>query len=139
MNQKDPIAKSPSGRVKRTPVGNRNVLTVRGKDPAYVYRIVNDEGDRVEIFKEAGYETVDAATHQVGDKRVNRTAPEGSIARAFVGGGRQGVVMRIRKDWYEEDEAARQALISEQENRQRPENLNGYYGKSEFKIKSTPE
>ncbi|MDE3022994.1 MAG: hypothetical protein KGI54_14240 [Pseudomonadota bacterium] len=139
MTQKDSIVKSPSGRVKRTPVGTRNILTVRGKDPDYVYRIVNDVGDRVEVFKEAGYEPVLAEQHLVGDRRVNKPSDEGSIATAHVGGGQKAVVMRIRKEYFEEDQAAKQAQIDELEGSQRPENLNGYYGKSEFKVKSSAD
>ena len=44
------------GRPKRTPINGRNVLTVTGKDPNYVYRIVNDVGGRVDMFKEAVHE-----------------------------------------------------------------------------------
>ena len=55
---KETIAKAPRERVKRVPVGSRNRLEVIGKSPDYVYRIVNDVDDRVELFKAAGYEVV---------------------------------------------------------------------------------
>ena len=35
-DNKEAIAKAPSGRPQRTPIGTRNVLTVEGKDPNYV-------------------------------------------------------------------------------------------------------
>ena len=41
-------------RVTRTPISGRNVLTVQGKEPGYVYRIVNDSGDRIAQFQAAG-------------------------------------------------------------------------------------
>lgn len=132
---KEAIARGPSGRVRRTPVGRRNVLTVSGKDPDYVYRIVNDEGNRIEMFREAGYETVEAATHSVGDRRVESASPEGSIATAYVGSGRKGVVMRIRKEWYQEDQEAKERQLSEVEEGTRPENIDGFYGKSNRKVK----
>ena len=56
--EKEPIVKAPSGRVRRIPLSGRNVLTVQGKDPNYAYRIVNDEEDRIARFQDAGYELV---------------------------------------------------------------------------------
>ena len=105
---------APSGtntRAKRTPVGQRNVLTVAGKEPDFSYRIVNDTGDRIAQFLEAGYEFVDAATHRVGDKRVNSASPEGSKAQVSVGKGDKAFVMRIKNEWYEEDQKAKQKEI----------------------------
>jgi hypothetical protein len=133
MTPKEPIAKSPRGRVSRTRVGQRNILTVKNKDPNYEYRIVNDIGDRIAMFEEAGYELVDAADVQVGDKRVSKATPEGSKAQVAVGGGNKGYVMRIRKEWYDEDQKAKQAHLDEVENTMKQEALNGTYGKLEIK------
>ncbi len=108
---KEPIAKSPSGRTKRTPVGQRNVLTVTGKEAGYQYRVVNDSADRIETFKEAGWEVVPAKDVRIGDKRINSAAPEGSAATASVGLGQKAVIMRIKDDWYKEDQAAKEAQI----------------------------
>ena len=63
---KESIAKTPRGRTTRSPVNQRNILSVKGKDPGYVYRIVNDTGDRIQMFEEAGYELVDASAVTVG-------------------------------------------------------------------------
>src|SRR5438067_8290385 len=101
---KEAIAKSPSGRVRRTPVGVRNVLTVAGKEAGYEYRIVNDTGDRVEQFKAAGYEVVSAKDVTIGDRRVSAASAEGTAATVSVGGGTKAVVMRIKSEWYEEDQ-----------------------------------
>lgn len=102
-------------RVKRTPVNGRNVLTVSGKDPDYVYRIVNDSSDRVQAFLDAGYELVDANSVRVGDKRVNSASPEGSKAQVNVGSGQKAMVMRIKKELYEEDQAAKAAHVNQLE------------------------
>ena len=67
---KEAIAKAPSGRPQRTPIGTRNVLSVAGKEPGYEYRIINDTGDRVQEFIDAGYELVANDSVRVGDKRV---------------------------------------------------------------------
>lgn len=107
--EKEPIAKAPRTRTARTPVGQRNVLTVHGKEEGYVYRVVNDRGDRVPQFEDAGYEIVEAAKVRVGDKRVNRVAPSGSKAEVSVGGGDKAFVMRIKKEWYDEDQAKKEA------------------------------
>lgn len=112
---KEAIAKSPSGRVRRTPVGKRNVLTVDGKDPDFEYRIVNDVGDRVEQFRAAGYDVVSGSDVTVGDRRINKASAEGTVAQVSVGGGTKAVVMRIKKDWYVEDQRLKQKEVSELE------------------------
>jgi hypothetical protein len=132
MTQKEAVAKPPSGRVRRTPVGQRNVLTVSGKDPSFEYRVVNDTGDRVQRFLDAGWELVSAGDVAVGDKRINSPAPEGTKAQVAVGQGLKAYVMRIRKDWYEEDQAAKQAEVNRTEEATRLEALNGNYGKLEI-------
>lgn len=101
--------KSPSGRVKRTPIGTKNRLTVRDKDPNYVYRIVNADPDRLHAFKEAGYEAVNAGS--LSDNRVDVPSGMGSVPEFAVGQGTKAVVMRIKREWYEEDQAQKQADI----------------------------
>lgn len=109
------IVKEPSGRPTRTPVGRRNVLTVRGKEPGYEYRIVNDDVDRIDLLKDAGWEVVLNSEVNVGDKRVNQTTAVGTAATMSVGNGMKGVVMRIKSEWYEEDHKAKMRLVDEQE------------------------
>lgn len=128
---KEAIAKSPSGRVRRTPVGVRNVLSVGNKHPDFEYRIVNDEGDRVEQFKAGGYDVVSASDVTVGDRRINSPSTEGSAATVAVGGGMKGVVMRIKKEWYAEDQAAKISSIAATEAATQTEALKGNYGKLE--------
>ena len=124
-------------RPKRTPINGRNILTVSGKDPAYVYRIVNDVGDRIEMFKGAGYELVDDADVQVGDRRVNKASAQGSKAQVTVDGiGTKAFVMRIPKEWYNEDMAAKQAQLDIAEREQKK---NADYGTIEYETKRTPE
>ncbi len=106
-------ATSPSGRVRRTPITVRNRLTVKDQDPNYHYRIVNVRDDRVQQFQEQGYELVQAT--EVGDKRVDVPSTLGSGAEISVGQGTKAVLMRIPKEWYLEDQAAKQAQIDELE------------------------
>lgn len=129
VENKEAISKAPSGRVTRTPVGQRNRLTVKGKDPNYHYRIVNEIDDNVERMKELGYELVPADSVQVGDKRVNAPATMGSYKQLSVGQGTKAAVMRIKKDWFEEDQAAKQTHIAELERSTKEKALsNATYG-----------
>lgn len=110
MRQSLNSASAPAKR--RTPINGRNVLTVEGKEPGYVYRIVNDTGDRVQQFLEAGYELVDAKSVRVGDRRVDKVTSEGSKAQVSVGGGDKAIVMRIKEEWYKEDQTAKQEHVN---------------------------
>lgn len=114
-------------RTTRVPVTERNILSVKGKEPGYEYRIVNDTGDRVQQLVDAGYEFVDASTVQVGDKRINSTTPEGTHAQVSVGGGMKAYVMRIREDWYKEDQAAKQSRVNQMEDTIK-QNASGFDG-----------
>lgn len=132
MSDKDTIAKPPSGRVTRTPIGRRNLLNVRNKDPEYQYRIVNDKEDRIQTFQEAGWELVTDGDVTVGDKRVTKASAEGTPKKVSVGQGMQAYVMRIRKDWFEEDQARKAAYVNEIESAMKAKALDGTYGKLEI-------
>lgn len=129
---KETIAKAPRERVKRVPVGSRNRLEVIGKSPDYVYRIVNDVDDRVELFKAAGYEVVSISEARMASQRVGQGTPTGSVAEMPVGNGVNGVLMKIPKEWYEEDQAAKAAKIDEAERSIKKPDIDGAYG--EIKI-----
>lgn len=99
-------------RPKRTPIGSRSILSVTGKEPGFTYRIVNDTGDRVQQFLEAGYELVESAAVKVGDNRVDKASAEGSKAQVTIDrNGNKAFLMRIRDEWYQEDQAAKQAKV----------------------------
>ncbi len=107
---------SRSGRTTRASVnGSRSVLSVSGKEPGFQYRIVNDTGDRVAAMQERGYEIVTDQNIKVGERRVANPAQEGSPVMASVGGGTKAYVMRIKSEWYEEDQIAKQAQVNELE------------------------
>jgi len=132
MAEKEAISKAPAGRVTRVPVSQRNVLTVKGKDPAYEYRVVNDVDDRIAQFLEGGYELVDKDSHDVGDKRVSQGTSVGSKKVFSVGQGIKGHLMRIPKDLYEMDQAAKQGFVNRQEASIKEKALDGNYGKLEI-------
>lgn len=129
MAEKEAISKAPVGRVTRTPVGSRNILTVKGKDPNYEYRIVNDTDDRITQLQEAGYELVSDEAVDVGDKRVSQGTSVGSKKVFSVGQGIKAYVMRIKKEWYEEDQALKQRRVDAQESSIKEKALDGTYGK----------
>ena len=129
---KEAIAKAPSGRVRRTPVGTRNVLTVSGQEAGYHYRVVNDTGDRIQRFLDAGYELVQQKDVVVGDRRVNSASAEGTNAQVSVGGGQKAYVMRIKDEWRQEDERAKQAEVDSLEASTKAKALDGTYGKLEI-------
>ena len=128
MSEKEALSKEPSGRPQRTPVGQRNILTVKGKDPSYVYRIVNDVDDRISQYKEAGYDIVPDTSVAVGDKRVQSAGTIGTGKHLSVGQGTKAYVMRIRKDWYDEDQAAKLKGVAAVEQATKEKALNGPYG-----------
>lgn len=101
---------------KRTPINGRNILSVTNKEAGYEYRFVNDVGDRVELFKERGWELVDAADVRIGDRRVDSATTLGSKAQASVDKvGTKAFLMRIKNEWYQEDQADKAKSIAEQE------------------------
>ena len=125
--------KDKAQRVRRTPVaGRRNVLTATNTDPNFVYRFVNDRGERVSNLKEQGYEVVTDSNIRIGDRRVAVPQSEGSVRTASVGNGMQAVLMRIPKEYYEEDQAAKQAEVDEIENSMKQSPVDGSYGKVEL-------
>ena len=121
-------SKAPSGRVSRTPIGTRNILTVKGKDPNYVYRHVNDIDDRISMFQEAGYELVQDESVVAGDKRVNAASSLGSAKAVSVGQGTKAYLMRIKRDWYEEDQAKKLSNVADIERATKEKALDGTYG-----------
>ena len=102
-------------RTKRTPLANRSVLGIKGKEPGYVYRIVNDTGDRISSFQEQGYEIVTDSTITIGDRRVGKASADGSPVQVSVGGGVDGFLMRIKDEFYKEDQDYKEQKLAELE------------------------
>lgn len=109
--------------------GRRGKLTIVGKEPGFVYRIVNDTDDRIMELQERGYEIV---THEatVGDKRVGTPKKEGSPHLISVGQGQKAYLMRIKQEWYDEDQAAKQEEVNDLESSLKSDS-NSDYGKVE--------
>lgn len=106
------MAKEASRVAKRTPISDqlRSRLKVTGKDPDFEYRIVTDKPGRIDMFKEGGWEVVTKDSSEViGDRRVATPTEEGSAKTVAVGHGEVGILMKIRKEFWEEDQAAKEA------------------------------
>ena len=106
---------TPSKRPQRTKLADRSVLSVKGAEPGYVYRIVNDIGDRVSSLQEQGYEIVTDNSVKIGDRRVGKASQDGSPVQVSVGGGVQGFLMRQKQEYYDEDQKYKQQQIQETE------------------------
>lgn len=123
-------------RPERIPVGQRNRLSAP-KRPGYVRRWVNNDPGRVQMFQQAGYKVVtdegydpaNPGVVRVGDPSVGKPAMMGSGVVEEVGGGKKAVLMEIRKDWYDEDQAAKHRKIDQMESqiKRRPKK-DGFYG-----------
>lgn len=125
------LVKAPATRVRRSPVEGRNRIKIRGADPNYVYRVVNDIDDRIYDLIDRGYELDTDEGIRIGDSRIDDHSKLGKIRYINVGGGIKAVLMKIRRDWYEEDQEAKQDYVLETEAAMKP-NSDGQYGKIEL-------
>jgi hypothetical protein len=124
--------KAPEVRVRRNPVEGRNRLKIRGTDPDFEYRVVNDLDDRINEFLDAGWVFETSEDIRVGDSRIDDHSKLGKVRVINVGGGIKAYLMKIRKDWYDEDQKAKQDHVDRTEAAMRPDQLNGQYGKVEL-------
>ena len=94
----------------RTPLGTQGPLYIaeRYRDPNYVERIVNEKPGRIDMFMNAGYEMVCVSEGRVvGDPHCGKGTKVGTPVRIHTGGDEYGYLMRIKKEWYEEDQEAK--------------------------------
>ena len=117
-------------RVARKSLNQRGPQSIAGdKDPNYVYRFVNDTGSRIANFQAAGYELVTGDDLSVGDNRVIDASDLGSAKRVVSNDGTTSYLMKIKKEWYAEDQATKAAALAEQEAAMKQEASSGMYGK----------
>ena len=108
----------------RVPVsGMRDIMTVFGKDPAYNYRWVVDVdegGNEIWNFTRGGYEFAPCETDSgelvIGQQAVYKSEQKGeNIVRIPSGQGKFSYLMRIKKEWYDTDQAAKWKEVDDQE------------------------
>jgi hypothetical protein len=121
---------------KRIPVTGleRNRLTTTGTDPNFHYCWVSDIDNRLVQYQESGYTFVDHAV-TVGDDLLHADQ-EGRIKRRVGkkadGSPEMGYLMRIKREWYEEDMAAYAETVNATEAeiyRELNDGSDGRYGK----------
>lgn len=106
---------------KRTPVGGNTqklFIPEELKDPNFVYRWVVDSPGRVRRFEAAGYEVVEDDRIEVAKDNMDSSRYGVSAVVTHVGRTRDesntpAVLMRIHKDYYEEDQKAKEEEIRE--------------------------
>jgi hypothetical protein len=97
-------------RKERTPVnGNRDILTVMDKKTDREYRWVLDTPGRIQKFNDGGWEVV-VDELKVGERAVDSGSKLGS-AITTSRGGQTLVLMSIPKEWYDEDQLAKQEKV----------------------------
>lgn len=112
--------------------GTRHILNVQGKEPGYEYRFVNDTDNRIAEMEDRGYEIVRDKSVKVGDKRVANPTADGTPV-TITKGGLTSYLMRIKKEWYLEDQAAKQKMVDDVEASMKTEAAaQGLYGKLEI-------
>jgi len=121
-------AKVSSKRTERKSLFQRGPQSITGdKDPNFVYRFVNDTGSRVSNFQQAGYEMVQDDLI-VGDSRVIDPSDLGSGKKVTSNDGTVSYLMRIKKEWFDEDQAQKDAYTKETEATMKKEASQGMYG-----------
>lgn len=102
------------GKSMRVPIGgSRNITNVNDTPDDSVDRWVNDQDGRIDRFKRAGYENVQAAS--VGDSGVDCTHSESGVVSRNMGQGVTAYLMRQSKDFYNQDQAAKQQKVDDSE------------------------
>lgn len=123
------MARTPEKRTARKALHQRGPQAISGeKDPNFVYRFVNDTGSRIANFKSAGYEFVEDSELIVGDSRVFDPSDIGTAKSVTSNDGTKSYLMRIKKEWYDEDQAAKAAQVDDTETAMKQEAAQGMYG-----------
>lgn len=105
--------------------GYRDLLKICGEDPNFVYRWVrddSDEGFRIFRFEEAGWTFAPAKGIRIGQKSVyRRNESDTGIIRVPADiRGNYLYLMRIKREWYDEDQASKADSIKETMKAMRP-------------------
>jgi hypothetical protein len=123
--EKKPVEK----RKTRKPLFQRGPQAISGdKDKDYHYRFVNDIGSRVYNFQEAGYEFVSDSELAVGDSRVIDPNDISSRKRVVSNDGTVSYLMRIKKEFYDEDQTTKMEHVDESETSMKRDASQGMYG-----------
>ena len=104
-------------RAKNRPVRKSQRLTGKlnfEERAGYVRRVVNSVDGRVQDFEADGWEVVRKPA-EAGELQAGESTQLGSVVRKPVGGGIEGVLMEIPKEWYEEDQHQKELMRQSKE------------------------
>ena len=112
------------GRARRVPLGANQLKLARKARPGMVGRWVNDTPGRIQRALQAGYEHVFESTDQDGEEK-----PVSTIVGVTEGGHPLvGYYMEIPKEFYDEDQLAKQEQVDSVEDAIRLGNIEGQVG-----------
>lgn len=107
----------------KSPIRNKRMKTMAEarkvkfhQEPGYHYRLVNDEGDRITMFLEAGYEFVEDPNSD-GSDAAQQESQHGNRIRKVVNNdplasARYGYLMRIPQEFHDEDKRLQQEQLT---------------------------
>ena len=116
-----------AGRPARIPIGQGNKLEFDGKDPNYMYRVVNDIPGRLTMFQQAGYEFC-TTEQRIADKGIAEGTAVDTRIIVNSGNGIKSYLMRIPKEYYDEDQAKKIESIKKAESQMKNKNPNPIKG-----------
>ncbi|MBW2647554.1 MAG: hypothetical protein JRE23_15545 [Deltaproteobacteria bacterium] len=106
----------------RVPIGaQRDITNVHDTPKGFIDRWVNDDGSRVEKFKAAGYEMVDAAKMA---STVDGSHAQNGVVSKDMGKGVTAYLMRQRDEYYSEDQSKKQKIVDRTEESMRRKKVN---------------
>jgi len=126
---KRPEKRRPNEAARISYADRKKLAKKRLDDDKYHYHIFNDAesghwANNIDKRIQQGYTIVtDEELREMGDAQGVAAQGIGSIASTSVGGGKKGVLMRIPREFYEEDNAAKQADVDRREEQMIPEEL----------------
>lgn len=105
-------------RRERVPLGVvRRKLSFRNQDPNFQYRWMKDKDNRINEALDGGYEFVERDSGTAGDDSTSDQGQDTRISKVTGsterGDSQRSYLMRIRKDWYEQDQAEKQKYLDE--------------------------
>jgi len=109
---------------KRVPLGQRNRISFPMED-GFHYHLINDKDGRLQKALDGGYEFVESEKN-LGDPIVSSPKKIGKRVSMPVGNNTTGYLMRIKKEWYDEDQMAKQKLVDDSEKAMKPKGKNEY-------------
>lgn len=94
--------------------GNRDILTVHGKEKGYVYRWFENSPARIAAAQAAWWDHVRHPI-TVGTQTVNTSNDSNSTTVFKYKSGEELVLLRIPEKYYKEDQAAKQKVVNDKE------------------------